>query len=98
MAKPKVTFPEKLKIGKHEWSVIQSESHEDAEKDDLGVCVWDDKLIWISVRQSREQLICSFIHEVFHAIEYEYKIKIPHGIIYALEKPIRCFLRDNFDV
>ena len=41
-------------------------------------------------------LFSTFWHEVLHAIEVEYKIKVPHKLVYALEGPIAQLLKDNF--
>lgn len=41
-------------------------------------------------------LFSTFWHEVLHAIEVEYKIKVPHKLVYALEGPLAQLLKDNF--
>jgi len=69
--------------------------------DDLGKDVWGEaesapkKQIRIRNGQSRKQLIMTFCHEVFHILEYEYKIKIPHSLIHELEEPIYRMLKLN---
>ena len=37
----------------------------------------------------------TFLHEILHAIEYEYGIEIPHPLVHALEEPIRRLLVEN---
>lgn len=48
-------------------------------------CNFTDKQIKLSLDQTDKEMDMSLIHEVFHCWEYEYKIKIPHGIIHKLE-------------
>lgn len=44
---------------------------------------------------SRHQTELAFIHELLHAIEFEYELEIPHGLIYLLETPIHKILKLN---
>ncbi|NDF13277.1 MAG: hypothetical protein EB060_10755 [Proteobacteria bacterium] len=44
---------------------------------------------------SRTQTELAFIHELIHAIEFEYEIAIPHALIYLLEAPIHKILKLN---
>lgn len=44
---------------------------------------------------SRTQTELAFIHELLHAVEFEYDIKIPHLLVYALETPIHKILKLN---
>lgn len=36
-----------------------------------------------------------FCHEVLHALEFEYKIKLPHKLIYELQGPLAFLLLNN---
>jgi len=51
--------------------------------------------IQISEFQSEKEKFKTVIHEVLHAIEHEYKIKISHKLIHALENPLARFINDN---
>lgn len=42
-----------------------------------------------------EELISALLHEILHAIEFEYRIPIPHKLIYRLEKAILKVLKLN---
>lgn len=84
-----------LKIGKHTWTVEISESCEEAESDDVGLCVWDDKLIWVKASQSDRQILTTLVHEIFHAISYSYELNITHPTIEKLEHPIADLIRKN---
>lgn len=44
---------------------------------------------------AKTQSELAFIHEVLHAIEFEYELQIPHGLIYLLEIPIHKILKLN---
>lgn len=87
---------DRIKIGKHYWNIEHSDKHDDADHDDLGMCIWDDKLIWISTRQSDSGRLATLVHEILHAMEYEWKLKIPHALIRLIEKPIARIIANNF--
>lgn len=42
-----------------------------------------------------EETTETFIHEVFHAIEFEWKLPIPHKLIYRLEKIVTQIFKWN---
>ena len=53
------------------------------------------KLIYLKKGMGIKEAHSIFIHEVLHAIEYEYKIKIPHSVVYALQEPLAHVLTRN---
>lgn len=65
-------------------------------KDVLGLCDWENKVIYINGRQSAKGLFRTLVHEVLHAFEFEYNLKLKHKHIYVLERIIVDFLLDNF--
>lgn len=62
----------------------------------MGCCNFETKEICIKVGLSREDRALTFIHEVMHALEFEYDLPIDHSLIYRLEKPIYNLFCDNF--
>lgn len=58
----------------------------------LGMCCDKKRTIYLKIKQSETSMKKSFIHELLHAMEFEYKIKIPHESIYGLEIAIYNFL------
>lgn len=54
----------------------------------------------IYVRRSLPPLTLfkTLVHELFHAIELDYKLDIPHELIDALENPIVSLLLKNYGV
>lgn len=53
-----------------------------------GLCHMDTKEIWIACGLSCQERLATFWHEVSHALDYEYGIKLSHKQVYALEKPL----------
>lgn len=86
----------RLRIGKHSWKVEISDYHDEAEPDDLGVCVWDDKVIWVNSKQSEKQITITLVHEILHAIAYSHKLTLRHPTIEMLQGPIADLIRKNF--
>lgn len=80
-------FPTKLPIGKSEWKIIYSDFHPDQNLDDLGMC-FSDKVIWVSTKQCDVSKFATLLHEIMHAIDFEYGIKIPHRVIEELDAPL----------
>jgi len=65
--------------------------------DDIaGQCDGDEQQILIDSGLSKSEKAKTLIHEILHAFEYEYNIKIPHKLIYQLEEPIYRLLMDNW--
>lgn len=62
---------------------------------DLGRCDADKKQILISMKYGKREAERTFIHEIFHAIEFEYDLHIPHALIRILEIPIWKILKLN---
>jgi len=61
-----------------------------------GLCDWDKKIIYISKKQTKRAIISTFLHELFHAICCEYKIKtLTHKAIYDIEGPLAAFFIHN---
>ena len=61
----------------------------------IGLCDPSEHVIYIRLGQSPEQRFKTFIHELCHAVCYEYAIPECHKVIYALEEPILRLFSDN---
>jgi hypothetical protein len=66
------------------------------ERSTLGECDPSTHVIRIKLGQSLSETFATFIHEVLHAIEFEYEIKISHKAIYQFERGIADLLLANF--
>lgn len=62
----------------------------------LGQCCSSECKIWIKKGQGPAETLKTFVHEVLHALEFEYKIKIKHRSVYRLEVAIFELLLANF--
>jgi hypothetical protein len=63
--------------------------------DCMGLCRFDTKQITLKKDMSLQETLETFIHELFHAIEFEYGIKIPHKSIYSMEGAVLKILKLN---
>ena len=61
-----------------------------------GMCDDGAKIIWIRKDQSPRGLMRTFIHELAHALDGEYSIRLRHAQVYRLEEALEAFLTDNF--
>lgn len=60
-----------------------------------GYCHQETRTIWVSKRQRRPGLEKAFLHELIHAIQFEYELKIDHDDVYDLEKALYEVFRIN---
>ena len=75
-------FPTHLKIGDADYCLhFVNELDEEL----AGICNDHQKLIVVSPNQSVEEIHCTLLHEILHAIEKEYKLTLGHKIIRKLE-------------
>lgn len=87
-------YPKTLHIGSEIYRVKFVRKFDDPSV--VGECDPEEKEIRILCKQSSEDTLKTFIHELCHAVlEFEHDIEIKHKLIYALEEPIFRFLRDN---
>jgi hypothetical protein len=54
-------------------------------KNILGMCDQENKLIYISKEQDPHEMFCTYLHEVLHAFEAEFKCVLGHPKIRKLE-------------
>ena len=84
-------YPKTLKIRNTEYKLKFVKDISQAS----GLCDGADGLIIISKRQSPDNIFRTLIHEVIHAIEGEYEIKMSHENVYKFERAIFRFMKDN---
>lgn len=60
-----------------------------------GLCEQGKRQITILTGMSPQLTTETFIHEVFHALEFEYEIEIPHKSIHLLEGAVLKLLKLN---
>lgn len=65
------------------------------DKDQLAECDPSDYVIRIKLGQTRQQLFKCFIHEILHAVEFEFPINLSHTSIYKLEEALFQLLQLN---
>lgn len=95
MAKKPVSemLPRKVRItAKISYSVLFVDK---LENDDLGSCDKNSRQILILLGMSKKETLATFIHELIHAIEFEYNIAIPHLAVHQMDLAIEAILRLN---
>lgn len=88
-------FPKFLRVKDVDYDVRFARTIPEETKQTVGLCDDSEKVIWLRLKQDRRERYKTLIHEVAHAIECEWGIRIPHRLIYALEEPILRLLEDN---
>lgn len=61
----------------------------------LGECRPDNKQIVLRRGRPERETLQTFIHEILHAVEFEYGAAIPHRLVYQLEEAFEAILRLN---
>lgn len=61
----------------------------------IGFCHEADQIIYVQLGLSVEDRLMVVCHEVLHAIEFEWKIKIPHWLINRIDRPMALFILAN---
>ena len=90
-------LPHKVKIKPKVWySIVWVDKFDDG--DVRGYCDFDAKQIVITREISQTLAYKTFIHEFLHAIEFEYSLKFPHPLIYALEEHLYYIFKNNFSL
>lgn len=88
-------IPRKLWINDSEWK-IKFVKIVDGDAKILGCCNSYTKEIHIKVGLAKRDRAETLIHELLHALEFEYGIEIDHKLIYQLERPVYNLCYDNF--
>lgn len=88
-------IPSKIKIrGRVFYQVVWAETIKD-NPDTMGLAEPNEKTIYLKLGMSDTETMKTLIHEVIHAIEFEWDQPIPHKITYTLEEGIWKILKLN---
>ena len=79
----KSEYPQRISINKVEYTIVFVDQIEGS--DTLGLCDFERKVIFLKNKQSPKERFLTFIHEVLHAIEYEFNAGVEHELVYKLE-------------
>jgi hypothetical protein len=93
-------IPRTVVVGETVWDirfVRKIDDKRSAGKETVGLCNDDDKEICVRLGIGKREQAKTLIHELLHALEFEYQISIPHELVYKLEEPIYRLLCDNWN-
>lgn len=92
-------FPKTVRIKDTEYDVVffnRKDAHKHGMDEDWrGYACQHEKAILVRRGQDHQNRLATFVHEILHAIEFEYQVKIPHALIYKLEDPLTSLILDN---
>ncbi len=97
VGRPKMSIPKKVKLtGKNTWDVILAD-HFPKHGDDqtVGYCDDENKILFVYMHQTKKQKMCTFIHELIHAMELEYDFKLTENQVKKLEVAVYKVLKLN---
>jgi hypothetical protein len=81
-----LVLPERIRVGTNWWKI---ESHEGPilwkGKRRRGLCYYEERRIIVNVLQTKRMVLSSLLHELYHAIEVEKGIVLPHWKVHELE-------------
>ncbi len=89
-------YPDKLRVGSRIYRVRFVSSIR-RNKNNLGICDEHRGEILIRKDLSEDEKLKTLVHELLHAMEFEYQIKMPHDAVYQYEEAIFDFLCANSD-
>jgi len=92
------SYPKELHINEETYTIKWVQEIPEGRKNDdtVGLCDGASHTIYIKRGLTKSQAFRTLIHEVLHALEFEYEIDIPHKTVHQLEKAIGDLLIANF--
>ena len=66
----------------------------DGDPKTIGFCCEASETIYIAIGLKPKDRFETPLHELLHAVSFEYKIPIPHKLIYGLEAPLARLVLD----
>lgn len=84
-------IPDFLKIGAHEYRVIQAPWWEDSDSGDLGQTCYEQQIIYIKAGMPESLTVTTLIHEVFHVINSQ----LDHTLLESLAEQLTQVFMDN---
>lgn len=92
-------LPRSLIIGDSEWNVVFKRKIPSAGKGEtLGLCDPSNQTIYLKKGMKSEELLDTYLHEIFHIFEDTYGRDVPHKWIYFLATKLAKTIVDNFGV
>lgn len=99
-----MSYPDRLKIGDRYYrirfvkSIRGCKKSVDKKNTVLGLCDEGRAEILIRNELSTDEKLKTLLHELGHAMEFEYNINMPHAAIYKYEEALFDFICANIDV
>lgn len=93
---PKRKWPEiksQYKVNKSTYEVVYIDNFVDPKQ--LGEWRQDPPQVVLKSGQTEKEIFASVIHELIHAADDEYELKLTHNQVYGLEKALIKFLMQN---
>lgn len=87
-------FPKEMVIGQSTWKV-KWQRVIDEDPNCRGICDPETKTIVIALGLPKKQRVETFFHELLHAVEFEFGVRISHKLIYRLEGPLASVFQQN---
>lgn len=90
-------IPKSIQIKDQIWSIkFKRDLGTMDNKELLGLCIFDERAIFLKTGQNQLELCDSFYHELIHAITHEYEFYLDHRHIYKLGEAMAQIYIDNF--
>lgn len=83
-------IPKKFKVGRKTFKVIFINN-----VDYLGLSDWNKNRIYLNKKQSKKELVHTYIHEIIHIMSDEYELKISEKQVQGLEKTLRFWIESG---
>lgn len=86
-------IPKKFKVGRKTFKVQWVNEFPD--KKQVGESDWNNKIIYLKKKQSKSELVHTYIHEVIHIVSDEFELKISEKQVRGLEKTLRFWIESG---
>lgn len=87
-------IPKYFEIGRETWEIRWVNKFKDRQQ--VGESDPEKRIIRIRKGMTTKETWATLIHELLHAFEAEYDIKLKHKQIYELDRAVSEFIVDNF--
>lgn len=93
---PMRSYPKSIYVGHREWRVVfKPNVGMTGKRHNWGLCNNEEKTIYIKTKLDGYNRFVTFVHEVIHAVEYEYGFDIPHKLVECMDVGIANLLLVN---
>lgn len=83
-------YPDTIRIGKTSWKI--SFSNEVLKDDWAGYCCDESRTIYLAAGMGKKETFVTLVHELLHAMDFDFDIRIPHRVVYGLEEPLALLI------